>query len=87
MADETLPKAPKYEKRPGHDWTVVFRDPDDNALISCAIFGCNTAEQVAEQAHADAGMPLDSDILLIVRSDAETEVFRHLRTDAPGGGR
>jgi hypothetical protein len=74
---------PDIEKRTGHDWTVVFRDPDDNSLLVTSVFGVNTAEQAVEQAHVDAGMPEDSDILLVVRDDASEEVLRHLCSGVP----
>lgn len=63
------------EKRPGWDWMIVFRDPEDNGLIPCQVFGVMSALLAVQQAHADAGLPNECEILAIVRSDMMREVM------------
>ncbi len=64
------------EKRAGYDWVVSFRDIDDNSIIEATIFGVMSAAQVAQQAHADASLSDDYEIVAIVRYDVVDEIFK-----------
>lgn len=67
------------EYRSGHDWTVMFRDIEDNGLVVASLYGLMTARQVAERAHVDCGVGKESDILCILRDDAWDVVLGRLR--------
>lgn len=67
----------EIEKRTGHDWTVVFRDTD-NSLMVASLFGVNTMEQAAKQAHADCAMPEECDIVAIIRDRDAAEVLKEI---------
>ncbi len=68
----------EIEKRTGHDWLIVFRDIEDDSLIAASLYGINTLEDAAAQAHADCGMPKDCAIVFIVRQGELSKALAHL---------
>lgn len=57
----------EYEKRPGWDWDLVFVNSDDGETIECRIFGVMTIRQVLDQAHVDAALPDEFEVIAIQR--------------------
>lgn len=62
------------EKRPGRDWSVVFRDTD-GSLISGELYGVDTLAEAAAQAHADCAMPPECELIAVVATDDAPEIM------------
>ncbi len=67
----------EFEKGPGHDWIVFYRDADEPETLSMSVFGVLTIEEAVQEARWSLGASPDETpytdyvILSVTRDDFE----------------